>query len=53
MKSVKWLWKEDRYICREETREVSGHQRLLNGINKDGTKVAPEVAGIGNCNVNI
>jgi len=52
-KRVKWLLKKDRYVCREETREVSGHQRLLNGINKDGTGVGPEVSDIANCNVDI
>jgi len=52
-KRVKWLLKEDRYVCREETREVSGYQRLLNGINKNGIGVGPEVSGIGICNVDI
>ena len=52
-KKVKWLLEKDRFVCREEKREVSGRQRLLNGINQEGIGIWPTILSIGNRYLNV
>ena len=47
-KKVKWLLKKDRFVCHEKKGEVSGRQRLLNGINQEGIGIWPTISSIGN-----